>query len=238
MDIFGQFEIKDIIIPYKVKINKRLRRMRLSIKEGILILSTPIITPRINYTEIFSRHANWIYKNYKACDGNKLKEWIEGDLILYKGDLYPLKVSMNTLVDKLEYDHTNFILYLHGHRSNSERVEILRRFYKEKVKEELYKAIDKYKLILGVNVATVRIKEQKTCWGSCSKKGNLNFNWKLILAPPELLNYVVVHELCHLKELNHSNAFWLLVEGIFPDYKDLRKTLRLYESKINNWDKV
>jgi len=72
----------------------------------------------------------------------------------------------------------------------------------------------------------VAIKNQKTCWGSCSRKGNLNFNYKIINLPEELRDYVVVHELCHLRELNHSHRFWELVAKVVPEYKMLRNKLK------------
>ena len=73
--------------------------------------------------------------------------------------------------------------------------------------------------------ARVTIREQKTRWGSCSRKGNLNFNWKLIRAPQEALDYVVVHELCHLYEFNHSPGFWRMVESVLPDYGQWKRWL-------------
>lgn len=73
--------------------------------------------------------------------------------------------------------------------------------------------------------ARVTIREQKTRWGSCSRKGNLNFNWKLIRAPQEALDYVVVHELCHLYEFNHSPGFWRMVESVLPDYEQWKRWL-------------
>lgn len=79
---------------------------------------------------------------------------------------------------------------------------------------------------MGVTYFKITIREQKTRWGSCSSKGNLNFNWKLVLMPMEILDYVVVHELAHRKEMNHSPKFWKVVEEILPDYKVRRKYLK------------
>ena len=87
-----------------------------------------------------------------------------------------------------------------------------------------------FALRMGVDYGRITIREQKTRWGSCSSKGNLNFNWKLILAPPEVLDYVVVHELCHLKEMNHSKAFWDEVGKVMPEYETYKLWL-----KENGW---
>ena len=80
--------------------------------------------------------------------------------------------------------------------------------------------------IVGVNYTRITIRNQKTRWGSCSAKGGLNFNCLLMLTPPEVIDYVVVHELCHRKEMNHSKAFWAEVEKILPNYKTAKKWLK------------
>lgn len=80
---------------------------------------------------------------------------------------------------------------------------------------------------LGVTFGRVSVKDQKSLWGSCSRAGNLNFSWRLTLAPPEVLDYVVVHELAHRLEMNHSPRFWAHVARLCPDYKKHRKWLRL-----------
>lgn len=87
---------------------------------------------------------------------------------------------------------------------------------------------------LGVRYNRVSVKAQRTLWGSCSRRGNLNFNWRLAEAPPETLDYVVIHELCHLREMNHSKRFWAHVEAACPDYMARRRWLRLNGTALMN----
>jgi predicted metal-dependent hydrolase len=86
--------------------------------------------------------------------------------------------------------------------------------------------IEHYESALGVSCNAVRIKNQKSCWGSCSQKGNININYNILHLPPELQEYIIVHELCHLKEFNHSKQFWEHVASVIPEHKELRKRLR------------
>lgn len=101
-----------------------------------------------------------------------------------------------------------------------------RKAYKKQAREKITEYVDYYGRKMGVSYGRIAIREQKTCWGSCSSKKNLNFNWKLILMPPEIMEYVVVHELSHLFEMNHSKKFWKIVETYLPDYKVRRKWLK------------
>ncbi len=100
---------------------------------------------------------------------------------------------------------------------------------KERARKQIVDRVEYYRQFIQEPVGKIRIKDQKTRWGSCSSKGNLNFNWRLSLMAPEILDYVVVHELCHLKYMNHSSEFWAHVGKILPNYKELRKRLRMGE---------
>lgn len=96
----------------------------------------------------------------------------------------------------------------------------------DKALQHIPKRVSYYAKQIGVTYGKITIRNQKTRWGSCSSKGNLNFNCLLMLTPPEVIDYVVVHELCHRKEMNHSVAFWAEVEKVIPDYKEQVKWLK------------
>ena len=98
--------------------------------------------------------------------------------------------------------------------------------YKEAARSYIPKRAAYYNTITGGTYKRISIRDQKTRWGSCSSKGTLSFNWRLMLAPPAILDYVVVHELCHLTHMNHSKAFWQAVEAAYPDYRNARKWLK------------
>lgn len=101
-----------------------------------------------------------------------------------------------------------------------------RRNNRELARRKITDRVEYFAPLVGVDYNRIFIKEQKTRWGSCSSLGNLNFNWKLILLDEMLLDYVVVHELAHRKQMNHSPAFWAEVERVLPDYRERRKRLR------------
>ena len=86
--------------------------------------------------------------------------------------------------------------------------------------------VSHYAGLMGVTFGRITVRSQKTRWGSCSARGNLNFNCLLMLAPEAVLDYVIVHELCHRKQMNHSPQFWAAVEQILPDYADQRRWLK------------
>ncbi len=99
---------------------------------------------------------------------------------------------------------------------------------KAKIRQYIEKQVEYYAGLMGVTYGRISMRNQKTRWGSCSSQGNLNFNNRLLFVPEELVDYVIVHELAHRKEMNHSNAFWNVVARYLPDYKERRRKLKTY----------
>ena len=119
-------------------------------------------------------------------------------------------------VKKVEENRANMVTY-----SRQEE-----RSYREKARAILTDKTEYYGRLIGVTYNRIRIADQKTRWGSCSSRGTISYNWHLILLPENILDYVVVHELCHLLEMNHSPRFWSQVEKILPDYRERRNWLK------------
>lgn len=121
-------------------------------------------------------------------------------------------------------------------KSQTEHIEKLTKEEVEQLAELALKIIPvkvrHYAGLMKVQYGRITIRNQRTRWGSCSGKGNLNFNCLLMLAPDEVVDYVVVHELCHLIELNHSKAFWDQVESVMPDYKKHKQWLKNHGNEI------
>jgi len=124
------------------------------------------------------------------------------------------------LKEKMRDNEGNTRKLLSGY---SNRKEYLR--LREKSRDFISREVERCNALYGFTHTGLSIRNQRSRWGSCSSNGRLSFHYKLILLPRKLARYVIVHELCHLKELNHSSRFWALVEKAFPDYKELKKEL-------------
>ena len=98
--------------------------------------------------------------------------------------------------------------------------------YKNEALEFVCQRVSYYNQLYDFKFNRISIRNQRTRWGSCSKKGNLNFNYRLLILPQYLADYIIIHELCHLKEMNHSQGFWNLVARVFPNHLEIRKKLR------------
>lgn len=165
------------------------------------------------------------------------KEYVcEGKVIYFLGKAYPLKIREGGNGKRVRAERLPDCFLVQGSRLTKERIKAaLEDWYIYNARIRFKNRCAHYAPLIGVTYHDIRIKNQKSRWGSCSGQGNLNFNWKLIMAPEEVLDYLVVHELCHRKHMNHSKEFWALVASILPDYKKQERWLRDNENKVLIW---
>lgn len=153
--------------------------------------------------------------------------FISGKAILYLGKNYKLDV-VKTPMDGITLQGK----FLISQQNLSQGKAILEQWYKQKAKEKITPLVERYAKQLGVEYNSILISDLKFTWGSCTLKGNLNFNWRLIKAPLFVINYVVVHELAHLIELNHSERFWNIVKVQMPNYLEAKEWLKGNGEKV------
>ena len=113
------------------------------------------------------------------------------------------------------------------------RIQVMDNRYRNAAKEYFTKRVEHYIQITGGTYTRITIRDQKTRWGSRSSSGTLSFNYRLMYAPLKVLDYVVVHELCHITHMNHSKEFWNMVASILPDYKESRNWLKEHGRELN-----
>lgn len=211
-------------------IYSRRKTLAIAIKpDGRVIVRAPSGLREKSIEGIVMGKAPWILRKKKEIEdrySNHRRGYIDGDLFLYRGKTYPLEIRVDEAVVRAHMQFQNKFVIETPIESKAIYKELLEKFYRKCTKELVQERVSYYQPILGVNPNRIVIKEQRTRWGSCSSLGNLNFNWKLSMAITEALEYVVVHEMSHLMHMNHSKAFWQLVEDTLPDYRVGRNWLK------------
>lgn len=182
-------------IPYKVKLSKRAKRMRIAVySDSSVVLTLPLFTSQNDGAGFIEKKINWIFKSLKRFSSVKNK--------------VGFRVKSKTSVKFYRKDYL---------------------LHKSQALDLATKKVYQWNNYYNLKYLNINVKNQKTRWGSCSKKGNLNFNYRIVHLPESLVDYLVVHELCHLAEFNHSHKFWDLVKVTMPNYKELRSRLRNFE---------
>lgn len=213
---------------------KRTKRKTIGIKitmEGAVIVMAPSYVSEREIKKVLKTKESWVEK--KKIEIKEAKEKMAGDLaflkerLFYLGQLYQVDVVLEPEFLKPSVGLYGEKIYIMAQSFEEKEMKtMLEQWYRMEAKKIIVDRVALYQERIGVLVNQIRIKEQKTRWGSASSRGNLNFNWKLVMAPLEVLDYVVIHELCHLKEMNHSSAFWKLVKQYDPNYKEHRNWLK------------
>ena len=158
-----------------------------------------------------------------------MNSYIDGEILLFKGEEHELRRAERDF-PQLSLEGGIFLL-----AKNADGFTAFESWYKRAPYYELRETLPGWTRRIGVAPQRVSVKTVSTLWGSCSSRASLTFCTRLALVPPELLEYVVVHELCHLKFMNHSPQFWNEVAGYLPDYKNRRKLLRVNAQTYKWW---
>jgi predicted metal-dependent hydrolase len=215
---------------------KRKRTISLQItRANEVVISAPYFTPVHEINRFIKEKRNWIdkaiQKQSRARLLNKEKEYVSGEYFYYLGETYPLEVFFEPK-EKAGLFFWNKRFYLNA----PEDKEIKKRFfflwYKQKALEHISNRIDFYCRKFDSQAGKIRITSARKRWGSCSEDNNLAFSFRLIMTPPEIINYVIVHELMHIREKSHKARFWKLVGKVLPDYKNCRRKLKEYEEAL------
>lgn len=221
---------------------KRSSRKTISIsvkRDGQVTVSCPLKVSQDYINQLLIKKAGWIFTKVdevgKNTAGAPVRTFSEGDILYFLGNAFKLKIIISNSVKKSEVrlEQDFFVLETPEIPDREAVKTAIRNWYIAQARKLLEERIRIYSKNMGVNPKKLSIREQRTRWGSCSTKGNLNMNWRLVMAPLEVLDYVVVHELSHLIEMNHSQNFWRIVEGVTPGYKVYRKWLKDNGSKLS-----
>ena len=205
---------------------------------GVVISAHPALSVR-EIQEIVIMRANWIISKQNQLKQKVSleapKKFVEGEHFWYLGNQYPLHINRSGLlhpgfVPVIEFRENAFWVFMSENTGDAERISLIRsafmRWYFARAEETILDRIETWKKEVMVEPRIIQVRQQKCCWGSCTGKNALHFNWRLILSPLPVIDYVIVHELCHLKVKNHSPKFWDLVRSIIPDCLDRKAWLR------------
>lgn len=218
-------------MPITLRVSPRARRLRMRVLPGV---GVEVVLPRgvspDDALRFVRAESAWVLRQVDALAARPpLLQIREGAQIPYQGGTLVLVMSESRRIRRVGNS-------LHI-PSGSDHAAI-ERWYRAQARRICTEQATVFAATLGVGFGRIAIKDTSTRWGSCSTKRNLNFSWRLLLAPPKVLRYVVAHEVAHLREMNHSPRFWAVVETLCPQYREHRRWLRTHGADLAAWPRV
>lgn len=204
-------------LVYTVKRSPNRRKLTITVeRDRSVVVHAPESTSEEKIQAIVESKREWIYEKTKHAQKYVLphppgKELVNGESALYLGRQYQIEVIQNSS-EEIRFEQR----FLIPARLSAERRQVLRKWYMDKAKEKILPRTKKFANALGVVFANAKIVDNRYRWGSCTIKDNINFNWRLIKAPMYVVDYVIIHELAHLLEANHTPRFWNIARAQSP----------------------
>jgi predicted metal-dependent hydrolase len=244
----GQIETKTALlggreITYHLRRSARARNARLEIgADSRLTVVVPKNSSLREVDALLQQKRRWIQRTLSrmsksaSCPAKTALK--EGDLVPYLGRKYTLVVDRMGIPlytsSAVELNSTSIVVALPD-GSDDHLGDVLANWLRQKAKSRIPQYVEASAEKHSLGYGQISVRDQRTRWGSCSHKGNLSFNWRLIMAPPGVVNYIVAHELAHLVEMNHSKRFWKTVEAWCPDYQRHKRWLKENEALLQLW---
>ncbi len=192
--------------------------------------------PENRVRDLIAKKSSWIKRKLKEAElaaPPKSKEFVSGETFSYLGRNYRLKVlSGDTPSLKLRGGYLEANISGPSETQEGEVRSLLVDWYRRHAQQRLEEKTDRYAKALQVEPNSVSVKDYKSRWGSCSTKGDISYNWRIVIASHRIVDYVVVHELCHLLEHNHSAIYWRHVERVIPDFQECREWLKQNSERL------
>lgn len=191
---------------------------------GNVEIRGPINTPEAKIDEIVEAKWPWIIKHVaehkEKTKGFKEKTYEDGEHFLFLGKEYPIAITEDETLreETIEFDGLALLIRVKNRQSDKLQ-KLMSRFYKQQCKRQVESRIKYFQHFFKEKPKAIKISSNKKIWGSCNSNRELTFNWKLMMAPPEVIDYIVVHEMCHMVHMNHDRSFWRLVGKLMPEYK-------------------
>ncbi|MBN1382779.1 MAG: M48 family metallopeptidase [Deltaproteobacteria bacterium] len=230
-------------IHYDVKRGKRKKTVAIHVDADTVTIMAPKRLAEDEIRQIIEKKARWIYERQERIRADSLnhigKKYVSGEHFPYLGRQYCLEVIERAGLVEPVCKRLGGCLQvsIRPDLRDEPRREAVKRalndWYRKRAEIRIRERIPFFAGQLGVFPQSIRIKEQKTQWGSCSRSGSVRFNWKIIMAPQSIVDYVIVHELCHLIYNHHQTQFWEEVESVIPDYEVKKGWLREHNFIIN-----
>jgi predicted metal-dependent hydrolase len=223
-------------IDYTLRFSAKAKRRRIRVSSKGVEVVLPLRADAKQAESLLRDHSDWLMRQtQRMAEMGQLRdaqnEQTKSTLLL-RGQPMQLHITTEAtarVYGRVEHNGDKLIVYLPT-GSDIDAQLVLESWLRRQARHDLLKQITERSAQMSLIPNRIYLMNQRTRWGSCSSKRNLSFNWRLVLAPPEILDYIVVHELAHLKEMNHSQRFWLLVRSFCPDFERHKRWL-----KENEW---